>query len=72
MNYELVKLENDINYLIINEQTIDNVKYLYLVNVNDENDFAIRKEIGNELIGLTEEEFAKVIEYTIKEINGEE
>ena len=69
MSYEIVKLEDGINYLILNEQVIDNVKYLYLVNVNDEDDFAIRKEDGEDLVGLTEEEFDKVIKYIIKEIN---
>ena len=71
MNYEIVKLEDGINYLILNEQVIDNVKYLYLVNVNDEDDFAIRKEDGEDLVGLTEEEFDKVIKYIIKEINDD-
>lgn len=69
MNYEIVKLENGINYLILNEQVIDDDKYLYLVNVNDEDDFAIRKEEGEDLVGLTEEEFDKVIKYIIKEID---
>jgi len=69
MSYEIVKLEDGINYLILNEQVIDNVKYLYLVNVNDEDDFAIRKVDGEDLVGLTEEEFDKVIKHIIKEID---
>lgn len=67
MNYEIVRLEDGINYLILKEQEVEGSKYLYLVNVNDEEDFVIRKEVGDELIGLTEEEFDKVVRVIISE-----
>lgn len=62
IDVELVTLEDNKICMIIAEETIDNIKYLYLVNISNKNDFAIRKEINNELIGLdNEEEFNKVI-----------
>lgn len=64
MEYEVVKLEDNIDYLLLKEQLIDNINYLYLVNSNNSEDFVIRKEINDEYIGLdSEEEFNKVITY---------
>ena len=45
MKLNFVTLENGIDYMIMQEITNGNIKYLYLVNENDENDFCIRKVI---------------------------
>lgn len=52
MELDFVILENGKEYIIINEIVINNIKYLYLVNSMNSKDFVIRKEVGNELIGL--------------------
>ena len=69
--YEIVKLENGIDYLLLTEEIIDGVNYLYLVNTNDENDFVIRKEVNDEYVGLTEEEFDKLINNLIDKVMNE-
>ena len=69
--YEIVKLENGIDYLLLTKEIIDGVNYLYLVNTNDENDFVIRKEVNDEYVGLTEEEFDKVINNLIDKVMNE-
>lgn len=53
---------NDIEYLILKETLVNGINYLLLVNMNNRNDFVIRKEIENQLIGLdNDEEFYKII-----------
>ena len=57
-----VILEDNIEYIILDEITNDNKIYIYLANINDETDFCIRKKEIEEnkqiLIGLdSEEEF---------------
>ena len=45
MNLDFVTLEDGINYLIFEQIDYNNIKYLYLVNENDKDDFCIRKVI---------------------------
>lgn len=64
-------MENEVNvvnidgidYIVLDEIFIDNTKYVYLVNENDEEDFFINKIIIKEgkeyLTGLNTEEEAK-------------
>jgi len=58
--FDVITLEDGIEYAIIEEIEANNNKYVYLSNVNDSEDFCIRKVIieGNEevLIGLEDED----------------
>ena len=63
---ESVILENNKEYLILNEIKNGSDKYIYLVNTEDPKDFFIRKSLVNSekevLIGLKdEEEFRKAL-----------
>lgn len=63
---ESVILENNKEYLILNEIKNGSDKYIYLVNTEDSKDFCIRKSLVNSekevLIGLKdEEEFRKAL-----------
>ena len=55
----VITLEDDIEYAIIEEIVHNNNKYVYLTNVNDYEDFCIRKVIteGTEqfLVGLDDD-----------------
>lgn len=55
----IVTLEDGKICAILNELEIDKTKYVYLVNVEDRTDYVIRKMIGNELVGLTDEDELK-------------
>lgn len=58
-NINVITLEDDIEYAIIEEIIHDDKKYVFLTNVNDYEDFCIRKVIidGNEqfLVGLDDD-----------------
>jgi hypothetical protein len=49
---EFIKLDNNQDYFKITDIIINNTKYYLLVNALNKNDFAIRKEESNYLIGL--------------------
>ncbi len=69
MELEFVILDDNKKYCIINEIIYNNIKYLYLTNIENIDDFTIRKEINNEFVGLdNEEEFNKVVDIFIKKI----
>ncbi len=71
MDLEFVMLENGKKYCIIKEFIYNNVKYLYLTNIEDINDFTIRKEINDEFVGLdNEEEFNKIVDILINKIDN--
>lgn len=73
MELEFVTLENNKKYCIIKEIMHNNIKYLYLTNIEDINDFTIRKEINDEFIGLDdEEEFNQIVDIFINEITNKE
>ena len=66
MNIDVITLENNLNYLVVDTLLNENNKYLVLVNKDDEQDIAIRKVIKKEdreyLITLyTEDEFEEVM-----------
>lgn len=74
VDVEKVTLSDGITYIIIDEIEIDNNKYVYLTNENDEKDFCIRKsEIENNeefFVGLdSDEEFDKALLYFAKKNN---
>ena len=56
MNLKCVKLEDGLEYMVIDEIDSNDTTYVYLANANDETDFCIRKvnNLVNEskLIGL--------------------
>ena len=61
-----IRLENDIEYMVIDEIDNATTTYYYLVNIDDEKDFCIRKvEKGNDkqlLVGLdTKQEYDRAI-----------
>lgn len=66
-----VVLENGLEYLIIDEILDNNNNYVYLTNVNDEEDFCIRKYIienDNEIyVGLdNDDEFDQALQLYAK------
>lgn len=66
MNIKCVKLEDGIEYMILDEIDSDVNTYVYLTNIDDEEDFCIRK-VDNKrnselLVGLdSNEEFDKAL-----------
>lgn len=60
---ELITLENNKICIVLDEIILNNIKYVYLVNSQEKNDFTIRKVINNELVGLNDE---KEFEQTTK------
>ena len=59
---ETIELENGKLYAKVTEVVIDNIKYFFLVNSKDTYDYVIRKEVGEEIVGLdNNEEFEKVL-----------
>lgn len=70
-----VILDNGIEYIIVDEVNYNDNKYIYLTNINDEEDFCIRKSIivNNEemYIGLdNDDEFNLALElYSKKNSN---
>lgn len=60
---ELITLEDNRVCIILDEITVNENKYLYLVNSQKKDDFIIRKVLNDELVGLdNEEEFNNIIE----------
>jgi hypothetical protein len=66
MNIKSIKLEDGIEYMVLDEIDLDNNTYVYLTNVDDEEDFCIRKVDNTKndsmLVGLdTDNEFDKAL-----------
>lgn len=66
IDVETIVLEDNVEYMIIDKETIDNTTYLYLSNINDKDDFCIRKietVNGEEVIATldSDDEFDKCI-----------
>lgn len=69
--FDTVVLENNLEYIILNTVELNDYNYLILVNVNNYQDFAIRKDINNELVGLNDElELNNVLIAFFKKIGG--
>ncbi len=67
MQVKVIKLEDGLDYFVLDEIEKDNVTYVYLANVLDETDFCIRKVNMNVneylLVGLdNEKEFDRALE----------
>lgn len=63
---ESIVLDDGIEYLILKDKVIDNVKYTLFVNINDDTDICFRKTIINDneeyYVGLdNEDELKKVL-----------
>lgn len=74
VDVEKVTLDDGNTYIIVEQINIDNIKYVYLTNENNEKDFCIRKSIienGEEfLVGLDSvDEFQKVLLCFLKKNN---
>lgn len=56
---DVITLEDNIEYAVVDEIEIQNIKYLFLSNINDDEDFCIRKytiKNGEEVLtGLNDE-----------------
>ena len=72
IDIDYIELENGKNYDILDEITINNIKYLYLINENDTKDITIRKVDNNDNLLIIEDkkEYDKVmIEFMKKHRN---
>lgn len=72
--YDVVVLEDGLEYAVIDEITKNGNTYVYLVNVQDEEDFCIRKVVENDtekfLVGLSSnEEFDEALLYFVNKTN---
>ena len=74
MDYlDILEIDGEGNFIIIDEVDYNNNKYLYLMNMNDTTDFFIRKQKDNDtIVGLDkDEEFANVMRlFTEKNMKG--
>ena len=62
MDMEFLTLENNKDYMILSKIEMNNNLYYLLMNPNTKYDYIIRKESGEEIVGLdNEEELQKVI-----------
>jgi hypothetical protein len=66
MNVKCIKLEDGITYMVLDEIDNKEITYVYLSNIEDEEDFCIRKvdnmKNSELLIGLdSDEEFDKAL-----------
>lgn len=69
---ETIVLENGIEYVILEERLINEVKYTLLSNINDDEDICFRKTVVKDgekyFVGLDdEEELKKVMLYFTRE-----
>lgn len=77
LEFNIIKLENNEEYVIVDAIQNENNKYLFLANKDNEEDICIRKVIENDgqefLIKLDdEEEFEETLElFNIKHKKGE-
>lgn len=56
MDLSIVKLEDNKEYIFLDEFKYNNSKYVVLVNSLDYEDYVLREVIGEELVGLKDEE----------------
>ena len=76
MDIDVITLDNNLNYMVIDTILNESNKYLVLVNTNDEQDIVIRKVIVKEnreyLIKLdNEDEFEEVMSIFYDKHEGE-
>lgn len=77
MEVNVIKLDNEKEYIIIDAIETDNDKYLYMANEEDELDMCLRKIIKKDgkdyLVELdSEEEFEEVVTMFFEKNKGEE
>lgn len=66
MNMEIITLEDNNDYGVLAIENYQEIKYYFLVNINDNDHFVIRKKVDNELRGLdSEEEFTSILKLFI-------
>jgi len=61
MNLNCITLENNKEYILLDEFIYGNDKYAVLVNSLDSEDYVLRQVIGNELVGLENEDHFKQV-----------
>ena len=74
VNINVITLDDNKNYEVIDKEIIDNNTYYFLINEDDEKDRCIRKEMvkDNEkfLTTLEEDEFDKVLTVFMNKFKG--
>lgn len=66
MNMEIITLEDNNDYGVLAIENYQEIKYYFLVNINDNEHFVIRKKVDNELSGLdSEEELTSILKLFI-------
>lgn len=66
MNMEIITLEDNNDYGVLAIENYQEIKYYFLVNINDNEHFVIRKKVDNELRGLdSEEELTSILKLFI-------
>ena len=63
--HDVIKLSNDINYLVVKIVIVDNITYYYLISFDDKQDFKFLYQDGNELVEVTDDKLKKKIALNI-------
>lgn len=80
VNNSIIKLEDGNDYVVIDKIKLEDKSYVFLTNVNDIEDFCVRKEtttiLENDeeekyLEGLTEEEYTEAMNLFVAKNNKE-
>lgn len=80
VNNSIIKLEDGNDYVVIDKIKLEDKSYVFLTNVNDIEDFCVRKEtttiLENDeeekyLEGLTEEEYTEAMNLFVAKKNKE-
>ena len=66
MNMDIITLEDNNDYGVLAIENYQEIKYYFLVNINDNEHFVTRKKVDNELRGLdSEEELTSILKLFI-------
>ena len=63
--HDVLKLSNDINYLVVKIVKINDINYYYLISLDNKNDLKFLYLEGNELVEVSDESLKKKIALTI-------
>ncbi len=63
--HDIIKLSNDIDYLVVKIVNINNIDYYYLISLDDKNDIKFLYLDGKELVEVTDEKLKQRIALTI-------
>ena len=62
---DIIKLSNDINYLVVKIVKIKDITYYYLISLDDKNDLKFLYLDGNELVEVLDDKLKQKIALTI-------